>query len=139
MAAVAQTVPTLAEPRNRIWDEISEMGLEKYVADMDHDGYCTLPPEIANPNNLAGRLLDALVDLAEKRNGERPDLETGATHAYQPKFLYGAKNERYGRSQLKDQTPALKPRLPPTSARRIRPSAIGCIRFSTRIRFSQRR
>ena len=108
MAAVAQTVPTLAEPRNRIWDEISEMGLEKYVADMDHDGYCTLPPEIANPNNLAGRLLDALVDLAEKRNGERPDLETGATHAYQPKFLYGAKNERYGRSQLKDQTPALK-------------------------------
>ena len=98
----------LAEPRNHIWDEITELGLEKYVADMDHDGFCTLPPEIANPNNLAERMLEALVDLAEKRNGERPDLETGATHAYQPKFLYGAKNERYGRSQLKDQTPALK-------------------------------
>ncbi len=105
MAAVAET---MAEPRDRIWDEVSEMGLEKYVADMDHDGFCTLPPEIANPNNLAERMLNALVDLAEKRNGERPDLETGATHAYQPKFLYGAKNERYGRSQLKDQTPALK-------------------------------
>ena len=43
----------LAEPRNHIWDEITELGLEKYVADMDHDGFCTLPPEIANPNNLA--------------------------------------------------------------------------------------
>ena len=105
MAAVAEVA---AAPRDRIWDEIRELGLEKYVADMDHDGFCTLPPEIANPNNLAERMLDALVDLAEKRNGERPDLETGATHAYQPKFLYGAKNERYGRTQLKDQTPALK-------------------------------
>ena len=104
MAAVA----IAAEPRDHAWNDVCELGLEKYVADMDFQGFCTIPPEIANPNNLAERMLNALLDIAEKRNGERPDLETGATHAYQPQMLYGAKNERYGRSELKDQTPALK-------------------------------
>ena len=84
MAAVAEIA---AAPRDRIWDEISEMGLEKYVADMDHDGFCTLPPEIANPNNLAERMLDALVDLAEKRNGERPICKPARRMPINPNFF----------------------------------------------------
>ncbi len=35
-----------------------------------------IPPEIATPNGLAERMLEAVLDVAERRNGERPDLET---------------------------------------------------------------
>ena len=31
-------------------------------------------PEIATPNGLAERMLEAVLDVAERRNGERPEL-----------------------------------------------------------------
>lgn len=60
-----------------LWDEIGSLGLERYVDDLDAHGYTVVPPEIANPNGLAERMLDACLDIAERRNGERPDLERG--------------------------------------------------------------
>ena len=106
MAAVAPVADT-PDPLGRVWNDICELGMESNVADLDAHGFTVVPPEIANPNGMAERMLNALLDIAEKRNGERPDLETGATHAYQPNMLFGAKNDRYGRGQLKDQTPAV--------------------------------
>ena len=69
---------------DRVWNEICELGLQTYVADLDTHGYTVIPPEIASPNGLADRMLAACLDIAERRNGERPDMETGSTHANLP-------------------------------------------------------
>ncbi|MBC81799.1 MAG: hypothetical protein CMQ33_13360 [Gammaproteobacteria bacterium] len=103
------------EPRDSAWREICDLGLQQYVADLDAHSFCVIPPEIANPNGLADRMLEALLDIAEQRNGERPNMETGATHANQPNMLFGAKNDRFGRDELKDQTPAVAPNIPEAS------------------------
>jgi hypothetical protein len=66
---------------DRVWKEICDLGLQSYIADLDANGYTIIPPEIASPNRLAERMLDAMLDIAEHRNGERPDLEMGSTHA----------------------------------------------------------
>lgn len=62
-----------------LWDEIGSLGLERYVDDLDAHGYTVVPPEVANPNGLAERMLEACLDIAERRNGKRPDLERGGS------------------------------------------------------------
>ena len=69
------------DPLKRIWQEISALGLESHVADLEAHGFTIIPPSIASPNGLADRLLSAVLDVSERRRGVRPDLETGATHA----------------------------------------------------------
>ena len=66
---------------DRAWAEIRELGLESYVADLDAHGYTIIPPAIATPNGLAERMLEAALDVSERRNGVRADLENGSTHA----------------------------------------------------------
>ena len=80
MADAAQK-PAATDPLVRIWGELRDLGLESYVADLDAHGYTVIPPNLASPNGLADRLLRAVMDVAERRNGVRPDLETGSTHA----------------------------------------------------------
>ncbi len=77
--AIADEVVTQT-PLQKVWGEIEEHGLERYVAEMDANGYTVIPPEIASPNGLCERLLEAVLDVAETRNKVRPDLETGSTH-----------------------------------------------------------
>ena len=79
MAEAAANVETGLD---RAWNDICELGLQSYVADLDAYGYTIIPPEIASPNGLADRMLEAMLDIAERRNGERPDLKTGSTHAH---------------------------------------------------------
>lgn len=62
---------------DRLWNEISDLGLQPYIEHLDAHGYTVIPPEIASPNGLAERMLEACLDIAEQRNGERPDLERG--------------------------------------------------------------
>ena len=62
-----------------LWDEIGSLGLERYVDDLDAHGYTVVPPEIANPNGLAERMLEACLDIAEQRNGRRPDVARGGS------------------------------------------------------------
>ena len=64
-----------------LWNEIGDLGLQRYVDDLDVHGYTVVPPEIASPNGLAERMLEACLDIAERRNGERPDLEQGTPNA----------------------------------------------------------
>ena len=59
---------------DHILKEIDDLGLNSYIEDLDTNGYTVIPPEIANPNDLAQRVLDASLNVAERRNGERPDL-----------------------------------------------------------------
>ncbi len=79
--SAAEQKPAATDPLVRIWGELRELGLEAYVADLDAHGYTVIPPELASPNGLADRLLGAVMDVAERRNGVRPDLEAGSTHA----------------------------------------------------------
>ena len=60
--------------------EIRDLGLQRYVADLDARGYAVVPPEVASPNGLAERTLEACLGVVERRHGERPDL-TGAGRA----------------------------------------------------------
>ncbi len=70
-----------ADPLAAIWRELDALRLTPYVADLDAHGFTVIPPEVASPNGLAPRLLDAVLDVAERRTGTRPDLASGATHA----------------------------------------------------------
>ena len=60
-----------------MWKEIIDLGLQPYIEHLDTNGYTVIPPEIANPNGLAERMLEACLDISERRNGERPDLMRG--------------------------------------------------------------
>ena len=73
--AEAATAPELG--LGPLWDEISDLGLQRHVEDLDVHGYTVVPPAIVNPNGLAERMLVACLDIAERRSGERPDLERG--------------------------------------------------------------
>ena len=52
-AGVAQTL------LDKVWIEIKDQGLESYISDLDVNGYAILSQELASPNNLCDRLLDA--------------------------------------------------------------------------------
>ena len=65
MAAVAPIADT-PDPLGRVWNDICELGMESNVADLDAHGFTVVPPEIANPNGMAERMLNALLDIAEK-------------------------------------------------------------------------
>lgn len=64
----------------KVWDEIQSLGLQSFIAELDVNGYTVIPPELASPDKLSERLLSAVLDVAERRNGERPDLIGGSTH-----------------------------------------------------------
>jgi len=66
----------------RIWNEIREQQLEPFVAELDVQGYTVVPPELAAPAGFTDRLLEACLQVAERRNGEPPDLIEGSTHAH---------------------------------------------------------
>jgi hypothetical protein len=71
----------VTDPRQQLQQEIRALGLEAHVAELDQQGYTVIPPQIATPGGLASRLLEAILEVAEKRSGVRPDRKTGATHA----------------------------------------------------------
>ena len=57
--------------------EIRDLGLQPYADDLDEHGYAVVPPQVANPNGLAERMLEACLSVVERRGGERPDLDSG--------------------------------------------------------------
>jgi hypothetical protein len=65
----------------RLRAEITALGLAPYVDQLDRDGYTVIPPALAAPAGLAERLRGAILDVAERRSGVRPDLALGVTHA----------------------------------------------------------
>jgi hypothetical protein len=65
-------------PIEELWGEIRTLGLESYVAELDTLGYTVVPPAVAFPDGLPDRLLEAVLDVAERRTGTRPDLLTNS-------------------------------------------------------------
>lgn len=63
----------------RVTAAVERHGLAEHVAELDAYGCTVVPPDtVASPDVDA--ILDRVLDLMERRNGARPDLESGATH-----------------------------------------------------------
>ncbi len=85
------------DPLAAIWEEVRALGLTSHVADLDAHGFTVIPPELATPNGLADRLREAVLDVAEARNGVRPDMATGDTHAgYRKRFAKEGGDSPFG-------------------------------------------
>ena len=77
-------VDATAEGLDSVLEEIREFGLEPHVAELDAWGLTVLPPERVAPREFTIRLRDAILSLAERRTGVRPDFDNGTTHANIP-------------------------------------------------------
>ncbi|MFL2935944.1 MAG: phytanoyl-CoA dioxygenase family protein [Myxococcota bacterium] len=75
-SASAEPIEPLAASRA----EIERLGLESYIETLDEQGFVLLPPEVADPGGLAPRMLESILDVAERRSGHRPDLDGGSSH-----------------------------------------------------------
>jgi hypothetical protein len=57
-----------------IWAEVERLGLSRYVAEFEARGYTVIPPEKVSSPEFIERLRDTVLDVAERREGVRPDL-----------------------------------------------------------------
>ena len=89
---MAEAAYTAEVGLDSLWNEICDLGLQRHIEDLDAHGYTVVPPEIANPDGLAERMLDACLDIAERRSGERPDIERGGLNSrFNSTFGYAMK------------------------------------------------
>lgn len=65
----------------RVRAEIDRLGLHDCVAQLDRDGFTVVAPERLARRGFAGEVVDAIMRVAERRSGHRPDLAEGFTHA----------------------------------------------------------
>ena len=77
-------VDATAEGLDSVLAEIRELGLESHMVELDAYGLTVLPPERVAPREFTVRLRDAVLQLAERRTGVKPDFADGATHANIP-------------------------------------------------------
>ena len=56
------------------WDEITRLELEENVAELEAKGLTVIPPDKVKAPDLAARLLEAMLRVAEQRTGGRPDV-----------------------------------------------------------------
>ena len=52
------TTTTADSGYDRVWKEISDLGLDRFAGELDEFGYTVVPPEIATPNGLAKKMLE---------------------------------------------------------------------------------
>lgn len=57
------------------WQNVCALNLQPYIAEVDTLGYTIVPPEVAAPAGFGLRLRDAVLDVAERRTGARPQLD----------------------------------------------------------------
>ena len=81
MSGVVDDLGIMDPMEKKIRSEITELGLELYAEELDERGLTVIPPGIACPEGLSGRLLDACLQIAENRNGFRPDVDKAVEHA----------------------------------------------------------
>ncbi len=67
----------IAPVATRLWSEIKALDLAEHIAELEVLGLTVIPPEKFTTRDFVGRLRSALLDMAEIRFGERPDLDHG--------------------------------------------------------------
>lgn len=78
--ALAMNTTRPGEHRVRALAAIRSLGLDGAVANLESTGYAVIPPELAAPPDLAGKLLERLCELSEESRGCAPDMLEGVTH-----------------------------------------------------------
>ncbi len=64
-----------------VYRDISEFRLHENIAELDAYGLTVVAAEKAAESGFAERALEAVLSAAQRRTGQRPDLEKGLTHA----------------------------------------------------------
>jgi ectoine hydroxylase-related dioxygenase (phytanoyl-CoA dioxygenase family) len=64
-----------------IAEQIDELDLYRNIAELDMYGFTVVDASVTGARDTAQRAFERVVDLAEERTGERPDVETGLTHS----------------------------------------------------------
>ena len=66
---------------NSVHADIMKYDLAQQIVELDACGLTVVPPDKAAEPGFAKRLRDTLLDIAERRTGTRPDVESGRSHA----------------------------------------------------------
>ena len=77
-------VDAVADDLDAVLKDIEALRLTNHVAELDSFGLTVVPPEQAGPPGLADRLHEAVLRLAERRSGSKPDVAIGTSHAKLP-------------------------------------------------------
>ena len=56
-------------PLDAAFAPIRDLGLERYVAELDHYGYTVIPPERVAPPEFVERVRDVVLRVAHERTG----------------------------------------------------------------------
>src|SRR5690349_21576130 len=67
--------------RERVLKEITRLGLEQAMAELDLDGFTILSPDQTAPSSYVEKLRDAILVASGKAAGVPVDVVTGATHS----------------------------------------------------------
>src|SRR4051794_26592481 len=62
---------------NALFRQLRELDLLENIAELDAFGFTIVPPEKTGAGDLAQRLTATLLDIAERRNSFRPDVQAG--------------------------------------------------------------
>jgi hypothetical protein len=71
---------TAADFATSHWDELRRLDLVEHIAELEANGLTVVPPEKVAPPGFVKRLRDTVVEVAERRTGERIDVD-GTTEA----------------------------------------------------------
>ena len=77
-------VDAVADDLDAVLRDIKALGLASRVAELDSLGLTVVPPREAASPEFADCLRDAVLCLAERRSGVKPDMATGTSHADLP-------------------------------------------------------
>ena len=71
-----------------VWAEIERLNLEPHIVELEAKGFTVVPPEKATTPEFVDRCRTKILEVAERRHGARPNLETGGTHE-RPEIPFG--------------------------------------------------
>ena len=66
---------------DKIYREIIDLELDRNVIELDTNGLTVVPPEKVAEPGFTEKALEIVLRIAEKRSGQKPDLEKGLSHA----------------------------------------------------------
>ena len=91
--ATAVAAPDAPNAVDAMLAPIRELGLERYVADLEHYGYTVIPPERVAPPEFVERMRDAVLRVAHERTGVEHALDrSGDARSYE---TFPIQSDRY--------------------------------------------
>ncbi|HEX9890413.1 MAG TPA: hypothetical protein VGA69_13090, partial [Nitriliruptorales bacterium] len=67
------TTPGGTSDLDEVYADVRKLGLEPYVTEFEAYGYTVVPPDIVAPPTFQQRMLETVLDVHERRTGQRID------------------------------------------------------------------